>query len=335
MTRKLLSAVLLLPLLAAPPAGAAVIKLATLVPDGSVWEKALSRMGSEWREATAGRVQLRIYPGGVAGDEGDVLRKMKIGQLHAATLTSGGLGEIDPAFNVFTIPLFFDSYEELFHVTRELEPLLVRRLEERGYRFLNWGHAGWIHVFSTRRVVEIDDLRQLKIFVGASDDKMAQWWKENGFRAVPLSVTDILTGLQTGMIDVYPATPLAALSLQWFRQTPYMHGLGLAPLVGATVVTERAWERIDEADRRALLTSAESVEARLEKEIPGQDSQAIEEMSKRGLTVVREYDEGAWREAAETFASTMVKLRVPQEIYDRAVAARDAYRGRAAAGGAR
>lgn len=320
--------------MAVPSQAATVLKLATLVPDGSVWDKALKRMGSEWKKATDGRVGLRIYPGGVAGDEPTVLRKMRIGQLDAATLTISGLADIDPAFDVLAIPLFYESYDELFYVMERLEPVLRERLEGKGFHLLHWGHAGWVHFFSTQPVRTIDDLRQLKIFVSAGDDKMVQWWKDRGYKPVPLATTDIMTGLQTGMIDVLPTTPLAALSLQWFRQTSNMHELGIAPLVGATILTKRAWNRLSEADRGAGLAAAKEIDAQLREEIPGQDHTAVEEMSKRGLKVHPSPDVEAWKEAARVFGRSMRGAMVPEEVYDRAVAEREAFRRERPAGDA-
>jgi TRAP-type C4-dicarboxylate transport system substrate-binding protein len=319
-------------------AGAGVIKLATLVPEGSVWDKELRRAGAEWQEQTAGRVTLRVYPGGVAGDEPDVLRKMRIGQLDAATLTTGAIGDIEPSFFVFSIPLFFDSYEELHYVRDQLAPLLEERLSKQGFELLSWGQAGWLHVFSTREVRSVEDVKRLKIFVASGEETMSKWWKDNGFHPVPLAVTDILTGLQTGMIDVYPATPLAALTLQWFRQTPYMHALGLAPLMGATIVTRRSWQQLSAADQESLLASGRAMAARLDEEIPRQDRAAIEEMKKRGLTVVTDFERRDWEEAARTLADTMARLRVPTDVYEKAREAREAFRerqGSAASGGAR
>jgi TRAP-type C4-dicarboxylate transport system substrate-binding protein len=313
--------------LAATAAEAAtVIKLATLVPDGSVWDKALKEMGADWKERSDGRVSLRIYPGGVAGDEPDVVRKMRIGQIHAASLTVTGLSEIDPAFKVFTIPLFYDSYEELLFVLEAMEPYLAAKLEERGFVFLHWGHAGWVHLFSKDPIRQIADLKQQKLFVWAGQDDMVQWWKRSGFKPVALAATDIMTGLQTGMIEVLPTTPLAALNLQWFRQTPYMHELGLAPLVGATIVTEKAWKKISTEDQKALLAAARRTEEKLEKGIPQQDREAVDAMTKRGLEVVPVTDDTEWRESAAEFADTMREAIVPAEAFDRALAERARFR---------
>lgn len=313
-----------------PAAGhsATVVKLATLVPDGSIWDRALHTMGSEWRRDSAGRVSLRIYPGGVAGDDADVVRKMRIGQLHAGALTVTGLAEISPAFKVFAVPLFFDSYEELFHVAERLEPLLIEELADRGFVFLGWGHAGWVHFFSKKPIESVDDLRSQKIFSWAGDDEMVRWWKENGFQPVALAATDIMTGLQSGMIDALATTPLAALGLQWFRQTPYMHGLGLGPFIGATVMTERAWSKIPEADRTAIRAAARRVEERLETEIPEQDDKAVAEMRSRGLEVTGDDADGRWRQLAERFAGSMRGRMVPVDIFDRALAEREAFRRR-------
>ena len=310
MTKKTLFAALIVgaALIVAGPARAAgktVVKLATLAPDGSVWHQTLKKM---------------------AADEPDMVRKMRIGQLQAASLSVTGLSKIDKGFMVFSIPLFFDSYDELFYVMRRLEPTLRGRLESNGFVMLNWGLGGWVHFFSESAVTSVDGFRDVKMFVWAGDDKWVQWWKDNGFHPVPLAATDILTGLQTGMINGLPTTPLAALSLQWFRHAPYMLDLGLAPLVGATVITEKAWRSIPEDERGALLSSAKEVETTLEREVPAQDEQAITEMAKRGLTVTHAGDDPRWSREAARLAAKMREGMVPQDIFDLAVAARDEYR---------
>lgn len=311
------------------PAEAVTLKLATLVPDRSVWGDVLREMSAEWRDATDGAVELRIYPGGVAGDDPDVVRKMRIGQLHAGTLTLAGLNDIDPAFSLFNIPLFFESYEEYFFVLEELEPVFRKILNERGFELLHWGHGGWIHLFSVKKVVTVQDLKGLKLFVWAGSDRLVRWWKDGGYRPVPLAFTDVAMGLQTGTIEAMPNTPLAALSFQNYRSTPNMLGLGFGPFLGATLVTTRAWNRVDEADRRAIMASVERAAERFRTEIPQQDALAVEEMVKRGLTVHPVEDpaaEAAWKAEAARFAAQMKEVFVPSEIYDLAVAARQKYR---------
>ena len=321
--------------LAAPVAAQPVtIKLATLVPDGSVWDKILKTMGAEWSQGTQGRVQLRIYPGGVAGDEPDVVRKMRLGQVQAAALTTAGLSTIDPSFKLFSIPMFFDSYDELHTVLAKMEPTFKQRLEAKGFVLLNWGHGGWVYFFTKQPVETVDQLKKCKMFVWAGDEAMTTLWKANGFRPVALAATDILTGLQTGMIDAYPTTPLLALTLQWYRSTPNMVGIGLAPLVGGLVVTKQAWQKIGPADQAKVLAACRAAELKLKTDVPQQDTTAIAEMTKRGLNVTRVTPAAVagWRAAAETFARSMRGTTSTPEVLDMAERERNAYRQRATAG---
>lgn len=317
--------------LAAPRVAVAqpqVVKLATLVPEGSIWDKALREMGASWSTGTQQRVSLRVYPGGVAGDEPDVVRRMRIGQLQAAAVTTSGLAAIDPAFHVFNIPMFFDSYPELYATLEALEPALKQRLEARGFVLLNWGHGGWVYFFTKNPVESVDGLRKSKLFVWAGDDAMTQQWKTLGFQPVALAATDIMTGLQTGMINAYPTTPLLGLSLQWYRLTPNMVGLGMAPLVGGLIMNRSAWIKIPEADRAVMLAASARMERRLQGEVPRQDTTAVAEMEKRGLVVrvVSAQRSAEFRAIADQFAAGIPGSRVPPEILAAARKARDEFR---------
>ena len=328
--RRTLSTLPLLLMLVLPsaPARAQVVKLATLVPEGSVWDKALREMGSEWSATTQNRVTLRVYPGGVAGDEPDVVRKMRIGQLQAAAITTAGLASIDPSFNVFNVPMFFTSYPELYATLAKLEPVLRARLEAKGFILLSWGHGGWVYFFTKQPIQTVDGLRKTKMFIWAGDDQMFNVWKAKGFNPVPLAATDIMTGLQTGMIDSYPTTPLLGLTLQWYRKTPNMVGMGMAPLVGGLVMTKAAWLKLPEADRIKVQAACDRMERRLEVEVPKQDTTAVTEMQKRGLklNVVAGANAAAFRAVAEEFATAMAGIRIPPEVLALARKERDAFR---------
>jgi TRAP-type C4-dicarboxylate transport system substrate-binding protein len=302
-----------------------VVKLATVVPQGSVWDKNLKQMGDEWKEATGGRVSVTVYSGGSQGDEATVLRKMRLDALQAAAFTVVGLGSIDWAFNVFDIPFFFDSYDELNYVTDKLTPVLRKRIEPKGFVLLNWGHGGWTQVFTKKPVATVDDLKHVKLWTSAGNDRQVQWFKANGFEPRAMAMTDILTGLTTGMLEGLPTTPLAAMLFQWDRQTPYMLELGLAPIVGAGVITTKAWKAIPDADKPKLLAAAAGVEQRLRVEVPKLDANAVEQMIKRGLTVTKPVGP-EWRTQLDGLAKTMRGESVPPDIFDLAIKARDEFR---------
>jgi len=324
-----LIAAVALPLLpATSSAQRTVVKLATLVPDGSVWHQILSDQAAEWHRVSNGRVELRLYPGGVAGDDPDMVRKMRLGQFQAAALSVEGLSEIDDAFNVFQIPLFFESVDELFHVIDQLEPMLRERLEAKGFILLNWGYAGWVHLFSKQPITNLAELRAQKLFMWGADDRQLRIWRGHGLQPVALASTDIMMALQTGMIEALATTPLAALSLQWYRLVPsYLDG-GLAPFIGATVMTRRGFDALPDQDREALLAASVSAGARFREEVPVQEARALEEMRQRGLAVTRiaPAAEQEWRSNAAALASEYGTALVPEEVFAAARRARDEFR---------
>ncbi|MGE3955419.1 MAG: TRAP transporter substrate-binding protein DctP [Vicinamibacterales bacterium] len=314
----------------APLAQSSAIKLATVVPDGSVWDKSLKQMGTDWKAATGNRVSLTVFSGGSQGDESTVLRKMRLNALQGASLTVVGLAAIDWSFNVFNIPFFFQNYDELNAVIEKLTPLLKQRVEQKGFVLVHWGHGGWLQVFSKQPVTTVADLKNAKLYTSAGDDTMTQWYKANGFQPRAMAMTDVLTGLTTGMIDALPTTPLASMSFQWYKQTPYMLDLGISPIVGATVVNKRTWDAIPAADRATMSEISLKVEKQLQADVPKGDGLATLMMQNQGLKVTKGTGP-EWQQLAASLGQTMRGKMVPQDIYDLAVKERDAFRQRKAA----
>ena len=324
--RVVVVAVLLIAAPALLDAQRANLRLGTILPANSLWDRALKQMASEWQQATEGRVRLQVR--GTTGDESTIIRRMRLNNPQVAALTLPALTEIDEAFNVFGIPFFFADDGEAQHVLDALTPRMRDALADNGLVLIGWGHGGWVHVFSADPVTDIDSLRRAKLFTAAGDDGMVQWYKENGFNPVPLALTDVLMGLNTGLIDAYPSPPYGALVFQWYRQTSNMLDIPLGPVYGATVITQRAWNRIDEADRAAIRESAEKMADFLFTEVLRQDRDAVAEMQKRGLTVhaVSGAEASAFRAASEDLTASWRGTRVPADVYDEAVQARSEYR---------
>jgi len=302
----------------AGPVAAQTIKLATLVPEGSVWDKSERELGAAIQSATSGKLKFQIYPGGVAGDEPDFVRKMRIGQLQGALLSAPGLGDIDPAFFVFQVPLLFEDDAEVLLVLERMRPTLAQRLEAKGFVLLHWTNVGWLRIFASKPVANFDDFKRRKQFVWGTDGRMQGWYQKLGLQPVSMSGADVLTGLQTGLIEALPATPLAALSLQWFRPAPHMLDHRFAPLLGALVVSKGFWDKVGAADRETMLKLARETEARLLAEIPKREEEAIAEMQKRGLSVAQEpaSDAEKWLVLGRQFQDLFRTHSVPPEIFD-------------------
>ncbi len=301
------------------------IQLGSILPANSLWDRSLKQMAAEWQRETEGRVQLRVLAGSVK-DEGSLARRLKAGRPQAAVF--GLPGEIDNAFNVLSIPFFFESDEEAFHVVEMLTPTFERVLADQGLVLLNWGHAGWTHFFTAERVTSLEDLKRTKIYTTTGDDKMLQWYRQNGFDPVPLAVTDVLLGLNTGLINAHPSPPYVALLFQWYDKTPFMLDVPLTPLFGITVVSERTWNRISAEDQQALRASAKQLELELLREVPVQERRSIAEMERRGLTVVR-LDAAAlasFRESANELTASWRGNMIPADVYDQALRERNSFR---------
>jgi len=310
--------------------GASDIRLATLVPSGTTWHKALLDMGNTWKTDTGGRVSLTIYPGGTQGDETTTLKKMQNDILQAAFLTSVGLAGVDEAFNVFGMPFFIESSEEETAVEQKLTPILEQRLQAKGLHLLAWGTGGWVQVFSKKPLRTLADVKGAKLFASKGDDKWIQWYVSNGFHPVALLPADIPAQLKlsTGLIDTAPNPPYLALSLQIFRDAKYMLDLHIAPLTAALVVTTKSWNAISAEDRAKMTAAAQALEARVRAEAPTQDAESIKQMQARGLQVITLDPKAAaeFRTASAELVKTMRGSMVPADIYDAALQARDAYR---------
>lgn len=285
MTRWLIGIGLAAALAAAPASAKTVIKFASLAPQGSSYHDILLELQRDWAEISGGAVELRIYADGVAGDESDVVRKLRIGQLQAAIVTGGGLPDIDPGFRAFQVPLTYESLTELDHVLATARPTLDRLLANHGFRGLGWADAGWLYFFTRRPVLTPDDLRPQRIFVWAGADRLMEAWRDCGFRPVQLPATDIHTGLQSGLIDAVNAPPLAALVNQWFASVPHMSTVRWVPLIAGFVVTERAWRAMPERLRPQLAAAVERAASRLRTEVRRDAERGIAIMRERGLKV--------------------------------------------------
>ena len=297
------------------------LKIATIVPEGSPWHDILLEMAERWRIVSNGAVTVKIYAGGVQGDEAESVRKIRIGLLHGATVTANGLATITPEMNAFSIPLLFSSYDELDFVRDRLSTRLAKAFDDRGFVVLNWGDGGWVRFFTTKPAATIHEVRALRIFTWAGNASSEELWKQAGFRPVPLAPTDILTSLQSGLIDGCPVPATAALAYQWFGLAKYMLDLRIAPIVGATVVAKAAWEKVDPALRLTLLKEAETIGARLRSDIRRLDDDAIGAMRKRGLqvaTLTAERDK-EWRDAAAAMYPRLRGTVIPAADFDEVV----------------
>ncbi len=309
--------------------GAVKVRLGTLAPRGSSYTKHLLAMGEKWRQAPGGGVLLTIYPDGTMGSEADMVRRMRVGQLQAGMLTAMGLARIEPAVTGLQyLPMMFRSLEEVDYIGEKLQPMLEKRLEDKGFVVLFWGDTGWVRFFSKQPVLHPDDLKKAKLFVWAGSAVEVDSYRSLGFTPVPLETVDILPNLQTGLINAVPLPPSIALAGQVDGPAPHMLDLAWAPLVGAAVIAKKTWDAIPSEGRQVLRKAAAETGKLMKADGRRESVESVEAMRKRGLTVhaVPPDVEAEWRREAEAAYPKVRGGIVPGDIFDEVVRQLQAYR---------
>jgi TRAP-type transport system periplasmic protein len=302
------------------------IKLGTLAPQGSTWHQQMISMGQDFAKASNGKVELKIYAGGTQGNEGEMIRKISIGQLHAASITAIGMHEITPEPQAEDVPFMIDSYEEYDYVHERVRAKLEAAIARKNYQVLQWGEVGFVYLFSTQPYRSPQDFGKGKVFTWNGDPAAEAAWKAAGFHPVVLSSTDLVPSLTSGMINIIGQSPLYAYTTNLYSRATNMLDMHWGFLTGATVVRKDTWEKIPPEMQEKLLEIAADYGKKTREDVRKQNDDAIQQMKKRGLNVMQPANIDAWHKAAEQ-ANTVVRGKVvPEEIYDEVKRLRDEYR---------
>jgi len=268
-------------------AAAKTLKIATLAPPDSAWMKLFEGMNAEIKKATGGAVSFRYYPGGASGDEKDVVRKIRINQLHGGALSSIGLGEIQPELLVLQMPLLFRNYKELDHVRNKLAGRFDALLDAKGYVNLGWGDVGYTYVLTKTPVKTLEDLKKVKMWAWVDDPIGKKVFELAGINPVPLAVPDVLPSLQTGLIDGCYASPLVAIAMQWHTKVKYVATMPLVIGIGATIVSKKQFETLSAEHQKTVREIARKWHAKLVRQIRSDNKKAVGTLKKAGIQTVR------------------------------------------------
>lgn len=307
------------------------IRLATLLPQGSSQYHSLEEMGQQWKATTGGSLTLTIYAGGTMGGEEETVRRLRLGQLQAATVSAAGLSSIDPAVGVIEkIPMLYHSLDEMEYVCSKMHPDLEKRLEQKGFVVLVWTDAGWVHILSRQPYTTPEEFKakKSKVFATSSDTDEAAIIDSLGFQAVPLEWSDVLIGLQTGLVDTVPVTPFYALASQFDLAAKNLLEVNYVPLAGATVMTKRAWDALTPDQQEKVLKAAAEAGRKIRAQSRAESREAIAAMKKRGLQVrpVPQELEDDWRRFAENVYPKIRGKMIPAEAFDKALSLVAEYR---------
>jgi TRAP-type C4-dicarboxylate transport system substrate-binding protein len=295
------------------PAFGITIKLASVAPEQSPWGNALNQLAVEWSRISNGQVRLTVYHNAIAGEESDVLRKMRIGQLQAGVFTSAGMKQIVPEVFSISVPFMIRSEEQLDYVMERLKPDLESLFEDKRMHVLSWSRAGWVHFFSKEQVTYPDDLKSQRLASDPNDLELQQAFKIMGYNPIPMPQPELLTSLNSGLVDAFYTSPLIAGGYQWFALAPHMLDLKVAPFLGAIIISDTTWRRIPDGMKDQLVAAAQRVAAQIDDDVRRLEAQAVESMQQYGLQVteVTPQIEKAWVDYVSRYSDAMLDVFDP------------------------
>ncbi len=306
------------------------IKIAILAPENSTWHNVITAMDGELKKKTAGRVKLKIYAGGVLGDERDVIRKMRIGQVHAGAFTGLGLGIVNPAVRVLELPMLVSTYEEADAVSAKIQPKIEAGFRKKGFELLGWAETGFVNILSNKPIASRKDMNGKKMWAWEGDPLVETMYKEFKIVPIPLPLTDVLTSLQTHLIDAVYAPPLGAIALQWFTQTKYITDLKLADSTGGILITKKALGMLSAADRATLKSVARKYSKILVGKIREDNQKSYSTLINAGLKSVSVPPDEVVKikETSKKVWNALAGKLYSKQLLDEAIAAVEDYRAK-------
>ena len=265
---------------------AQTLKLATLAPEGSGWVQALRDIDAEVGRRTDGAVRFKIYPGGVQGDENVMLRKIRVGQLQGGGFGGTGISEVFPDVVALEMPFLFENYDEIDHVLEKTDAHYREGFAARGFTFLGWADIGYVHLFSQEPIRSAEDFRGMKVWRLQGEPVTEVLFEHLGVTPVPLGIPDVLLGLQTDLVEVVYASPVAALVLQWFTRVNYLTAMPINYALGALLLDGRAFERLQPEHRAIVIEVARRQMAAQMKDSRDDNEEARREIATEGVETV-------------------------------------------------
>lgn len=293
-----------------------IVKLGTSAPVGSPWHILMKEAAEKWTTVSGGRVKMRIFAGGTMGNEGDMVKKMRIGQLQAAGLSTIGLHEITTEPLALDLPFVIQSPEERDYVLSKMGKQLEDALEKKGFVVLNWSEIGFVRFFTTEARPTVDKMRDAKVFSWDGDPDSTNAWKAAGFHPVVLSATDILPSLQTGMINALAYPPAVVLTTRIHDKAKFMLDMVLSSLTGALIIDKRTWDKIPADMRPKLMEIARELGRKTVADSRKMESEALTKMKAQGLQVVAATNPAEWRKAWSAANDSVRNKVVPGAVLD-------------------
>ena len=269
-----------------PVQATTTFKIATMAPDGTSWMKAMRKGAKEVKKKTEGRVKFRFYPGGIMGNDKSVLRKIRVGQLHGGALTGGGLNDIYPDSQVYSLPFEFKTLQEVDYVRSKMDQQILDGLYQKGFISFGISEGGFAYMMSKKPVISNAELLKSKVWIPEGDNINRAAFSEFNISPISLPLPDVLTGLQTGLIDTVAASSVGAIALQWHRRIKYLNSTPLIYIYGTMVVKRNKFEKLSSGDQKIVKEVMNRIFYELNIQSRTDNRQAMEALKNQGVEVI-------------------------------------------------
>ncbi len=304
------------------------IRFAVLAPEGSTWMNLMRSFNDDIKQKSKGSLSFKIFPGGISGDEFDVIRKMKMGKIDSAGFTGVGLGQILPSIRILELPRLFDSYEEVDYVSNKLRPFYEKELLKKGYVLLGWAEVGFVNMFSNKKLDSLSALNGVKMWAWEGDPLAKELFTQLKVVPNPMPITDVYTSLQTGLINAVYISPLAAIAMQWFTKTKYMTTLKITNATGAVLMTQKAFNKLSTTEQKLLKIEYDSFCKKLVSESRKDNEKAYSTLKKNGTKFVdlKKEDITKFDEISKNVWNALIGKLYDKKTLELAIKYRDEYR---------
>ena len=262
-----------------------IIKFATVAPEGTTWMNVMREYDAAVRKESGGRLGFKFYSGGVDGDEKDVIRKIRIGQLQGGGFTGVGMGEIAPEERILDTPFLFRDTAEIDYIYDKFTPEFSKAFEQGGFVFLGWAEVGFVYVFTQKPIYSVDDMKDVKAWMWEGDPIAEASFKVLKLAPIPLSFIDVNSQLQTGMINCVYASPYAIIPLQWYTKMKYMLDVPLANSSGAALVSKKFFDSLPQDLQQILLKDGQIYLSKLTQLSRGDNQRALKTLESKGIKI--------------------------------------------------
>jgi TRAP-type C4-dicarboxylate transport system substrate-binding protein len=298
---------------------AKTIKIATLSPEGTFWMKQMRDGAKEIKEKTDGRVAFKFYPGGVMGNDDNILRKIRIGQLHGGAVVLGTLAESTPDVTLYGLPYLFSSLDEATEIRKKTDPMLSKLIEESGFVSFGFAQGGFTYLMSKEPTRSLDDLRKRKSWIPEQSDVGLSLFRYVGVTPISLPMSDVLTGLQTGLIDTIITSPIGALALQWHTHINYVIDQPLNYLSAMLIIDKKTFEKLSVSDQEIVREIMTRVYKKIDEHNKADNVAARQALVNQGVKFIKlsDNEKAEWEKIDDLIIKEMIeKYHYNKSLYE-------------------